>query len=97
MLSPVNDGSEVLEIHLVNDSCTRRYDREIIKRFRCPAEEGVPFPIPLEFPLDIEPESVSETKVVYLDRVINYEVSRNDRVDSLRIATQRLQSVTHRR
>ncbi len=48
-----HDLGEVFQIHLMHDAGRRRDHAEVVKRLLAPAQELVPFLIPLEFALDV--------------------------------------------
>src|SRR6185437_6395824 len=88
--------AEVLEIDLVADAGARRHDAEILERALTPAQEDVALLVALELALGVDHERGLAAELVDLHRVVDDEVDGLQRVDALRIAAERLESVAHR-
>ena len=69
----------------MDDACGRRDEPEVGKRSAAPAQEFVPFAVPLKFPSLIQTQRFRRSKHIHLDRMVNDEVTRDHRVDLLRI------------
>ncbi len=91
-----DDAREVLEVHLVADAGVGRDDREVVKCALAPAQERVALAIALELALHVGGKSVVTREHVDLNRVVDDELGRNERVDTLRIAPELDDRVAHR-
>ena len=72
---------EVLEVHLVADAGIGRNDREVVERALTPAQERVALAITLELAFHVDGKSVVSRERVDLNRVVDDELGRNERVD----------------
>jgi hypothetical protein len=86
---------EVLEVHLVDDAGAGRHRAEVLEGALPPAEEGVALLIPLELDRDVPPECFGRGERVDLDRVVDHQVDRLERVDPLRIPAELRDRVAH--
>ncbi len=86
---------QVLQVNLVNDTCSRRHSAEIIKCGLGPAKEAVALFVALEFYLHVIFESLFGTESIYHYGVVDNEIDGYERVDSLRIAACFLNRITH--
>ncbi len=77
------------------DAGAGRHDAEIAECLLAPLQELVALFVALIFELDIASESHRRAELVDDDRVVDDEVDRHQRVDLLRIASQRGEAVTH--
>src|SRR5690606_41477937 len=82
---------------LVHDPGLRRDDAEVLERVLAPPQEDVPLPIPPVLELGVRLERVTRAELVHLDRVVDHQLHRLERIDPPRIAAQRGHRVTHRR
>ncbi len=69
---------------------------EILERGLSPAQERVPFLIPDEFELGVQLEGVALGEVVDLNRMVDDQLDRLQRVDFLGIAAEPDHAVAHR-
>ncbi len=88
---------EVLDVHLVHDAGVRRNDLEVVECALAPAEEGIALPVARKLQLRVQRKRVLPAEVVHLDRVIDDELDRLQRVDAIRVALQLDHGVAHRR
>ena len=91
------DGlGEALEIDLVADAGARRHHAEIVEGGLAPFEELVALHVALVFALDVHAQGARIAELVDHDRVVDHEIHRAERVDPLRVAVERSDSVAHR-
>jgi hypothetical protein len=91
------DGlGDVLEIDLVADAGAGRHDLEIVERLRTPAEELVALHVARIFDVDIVLERLGVAELVDHHAMIDDEVDGDERIDLLRVATERRHRVAHR-
>ena len=95
-VSLLDDPSEELEVHLMDDSRSGRHDLEVPEALLAPAEEGVALAVALELELDVADERAARAEDVDLHRVVDHELDGNQRVDLLRAAAQVRHRVAHR-
>ena len=91
----LDHAREVLEVHLVADAGVGRHDREVLERRLAPAQERVALAVALELELGVALEGEPLGEHVHLDRVVDHELHRHERVDALRIAAQLVHRVAH--
>ena len=87
-LTQGHDTGQILQVHLVNNAGRGRNHPEIIEGVRSPAQEFVALSIALEFTLGVDQEGCQGSVFIYLHRVIDNQVDRNQRIDLLRITTE---------
>ena len=75
----------------------RRHDAEIVEGGLAPFQEAIALAIALIFELDIGLERFLGAELVDDDRMVDDEIDRHQRIDLLRIAAERDESVAHRR
>ena len=96
MLLPELDGrGEVLEVDLVHDAHARRDHPEIVEGALGELQQLVALGVPVEFKGHVEPERVGGAVVVHLDRVVDDEITGDDRVDPVRVAAHLGHRVAH--
>ena len=93
----VDDRREVLEVDLVDDPGPGRHDPQVAERGLRPAQELVALAVALVLALDVEGERAGAAPRVDLDRVVDHEVRRHERVDARGVAAERRHRVAHRR
>ena len=91
-----HDAREVLEVDLVADAGVGRDDGEVVERVLAPAQERVALDVALELALGIAGERVATAEHVDLDRVVDDQLGRDQRVDPLRVAAELGDRVAHR-
>ena len=79
---------QVLEVDLVADPGVRRHDREVVERGLAPAQERVALAVALELQLGVALERARLAEHVDLDRVVDHQLDRHQRVDQSRVAAQ---------
>ncbi len=90
-----NHARQILEVHLVDDAGIGRDDSEILEGVLPPAEKRVPLAIPLKFQLGVGRECVRRAGLIDLDRVVDDQLDRLERVDFPRVASQPVHRVAH--
>ena len=88
---------QILQIDLVHDAHIRRHDRQIAKRRLSPAQKGVALAVALKFQRRVHAEGVLAAEFIYLHRVVDHQLGRQQWIDDLRIAAQLLHGVAHGR
>ncbi len=91
-----DDAREVLEVDLVDDAGVRRHDPQPVEGALTPAEERVPLAVALELELDVPPDREARRELVHLDRVVDHELGRDERIDRARVASLVAHRVAHR-
>ena len=92
----VDDACEELEVHLVDDPGARRDDLEVVEGVLPPAEEGVALAVPLELELGVADDREAVRELVHLNRVVDDELDREERIDLLRVAAEVVHRVPQR-
>jgi hypothetical protein len=92
-----DDRGQELQIDLVDDPGPGWHDAQIPERGLSPAQELVALAVAFVLALDVERERAGRPELVDLDRVVDDEVGRDERVDHRRVATQVGHRVTHDR
>ncbi len=87
---------EVFEIDLMHDAGIGRHHFEIREGLLAPFQERITFLVALVFQRGIQIHRVLLAEGVDLHRVIDDQFRRLQRVDLVRIATERLHGITHR-
>ena len=88
--------AEILQVHLVADAGARRHDAEVVERVLAPAQEAVALAVALELDVDVLRQRVGTGEDVDLDRVVDHQIHRHQRIDLLRIAAEPRDAVAHR-
>ncbi len=76
-------GSEVFQVDLVHDADARRDDLQPVERPHSPLEELVAGAVARELDAHVELERVGDPGEVHLDRVVDHQVHRDQRLDQL--------------
>ena len=79
-------AAQVFQVHLVADAGARRYHAEIIEGVLAPAQELIALLVALVFPFHVLRERLRGTVFVHHHRVVDDQIHRCQRVDSLRVA-----------
>src|SRR5262249_38692100 len=87
---------EVFEIHLVHDAGIRRHHTKVPERVLAPPQKRVPLLVARELELGVQLKGVRLIEVVDLDRMIDHELDRLQRVHLRRVAAQSHDAATHR-
>jgi hypothetical protein len=95
LLGAEHDACEVLQVHLMNNAGAGRYYLEIVEGLLAPLQERVAFPVALEFDLRVEIERIRGAVVVDLDRVVDDQFSRRQRVDVFGGTAELDDGITH--
>ena len=88
---------QVLQVDLVDDPRGRRHDREVVEGLLAPLQELVALAVALELALGVELQGRRRSEGVDLDRVVDNQVGRHERVDLPRISAHVLHRAPHRR
>ncbi len=86
---------EILEIDLVHDADARRDEAESLERLLAPLEEFVTLAVALEFHVHVQLQRHGRAGEIDLDRVIDHEIDRDERLDDFRIAAQPFHRAAH--
>jgi hypothetical protein len=81
---------QVLEVDLVHDAKARRHHPEGVEGLHAPLHEFVTLAVALELELHVQVQRILLAVVVDHDRVVDHQVDRHQRLDSLRILAQAL-------
>ena len=92
----IDHAREVLEVDLVADAGVRRHDAEVVERRLAPAQERVALAVALELELGVALEGEPLGELVDLDRVVDHQLDRHERVDLRRVAAELVHRVAHR-
>ena len=92
----LDHACEVLEVDLVADPRSGRHDLQARERLLAPAQEEVALVVALELELDVAPERRPRSERVHLDRVVDHELGRDERIDLRRIAAEIGHCIPHR-
>jgi len=92
-----DDGRQVFEVDLVDDARPGRHDPEVAEGRLGPAQQLVALAVPLVLAIDVERERRRRPEGVDLDRMVDDEIGRDQRVDPGRIAAEVGHRVAHRR
>ncbi len=90
-----NNSREVFQVYLMANAGIRRNDFEILKRGLSPSEKRVALDVALKLQLSVQPESVDAAKIVDLHGMIDDQLGREQRIDSLRAPAHALHCFSH--
>jgi hypothetical protein len=90
-----HDPRQELDVDLMHDARIGRHGTEIIECGLAPFEERVAFAVAIEFESRVFGQRVARTEAVDLDRVIDHELDRLQRVDRFRVAAEGRHRVAH--
>ena len=96
VLAREHDAGEVLQVDLVDDAGAGRHHPEVAERLLAPAQERVALAVALELDLGVARERVMGAEPVDLDRMVDHQLHRRERVDLRGIAPERAHRVAHR-
>ena len=88
---------EVFEVHLMHDADAGRHDFEGIKGLLTPFQELVALLVALKLQREVLIQCGLRAREVHLNRVVNDEVHRHERLDHLWVPAEFLHLGTHRR
>ena len=83
-----DDACEVLDVDLVNDAHAWRNDLEVVEGRLAPAQELVALTVALVLHVHVELDRFGGAEVVDLDRVVDDQLGRSQRVDLLGLSTE---------
>ena len=78
------------------DAGRRRHDAEVVEGRLSPAQELVALLVALELALGVDLEGALVAERVDLDRVVDHEVDRDQRVDLRRVGAELVHRIAHR-
>ena len=87
---------QILEIDLMHDADAGRHDLERIEGLHAPLHEFVALCVALEFDLHVEVQCIPGAVVIDLNRVIDDQVDRHQRLDDLWILADAMSDAAHR-
>ena len=90
------DPPEKLDVDLMDDARIGRYGTEVVERVLAPLQERIALVVAIEFELRILCERCFGTEAIDLDRVVDHEFDRLQRIDLPRIAAHVCHRVAHR-
>ncbi len=96
VLAAHDAAGQVLEVDLVADAGVGRDDAEVHEGLRAPAQEGVALRVALVLELGVLLDRADGGVLVDLDRVIDDEIRRLERVDLVRVTTEQDDRLAHR-
>jgi hypothetical protein len=88
---------EEFQIHLVNDSGSRRNHPEIRKSLLAPTQKLITLAIALKFNFRVPFERNPLAEHIHLYGVVDHQIDGNKRIDAFRIASQAFHRRAHRR
>ncbi len=91
-----HDLTEMLQVHLVADAGAGRDDAEPVERLLGPSEQRVALTVAPVLPFDVRLVGVLGAEEVHLDRVIDDQVDRHERIDGGRIPARSGDRAPHR-
>src|SRR5258708_24708327 len=90
-----NNSREVFQVYLVADAGVWWNDFEILKRGLSPSEKRVALDVALKLQLSVQPESIVTAKIVDLYGMVDDQLGREQRIDSLRAPAHALHCFSH--
>ncbi len=90
-------AGQVLDVDLVHDAGARGYHLEVVERALTPAQELIALAVALVLDLHIALERVRGAEQIGDHRMIDHQIRRGQRVDLVRIPTQRGDRLPHSR
>ena len=95
-LPGADDRGQVLEVDLVDDAGARRHDAEVLERLLRPAQQRVALAVALVLQLDVAGEGEHRAEAIDLNRVVDDEIGRHQRVDPGDVAAEPGDGRAHR-
>lgn len=92
-----DNGRELFKVDRVHDAGARRMHAHAVQRLRRPFQEAIALAIALIFALQIDPHGIWRGREIDPEGVIDRDVDRQDRAESLGVASRRCNSIAHRR
>ena len=96
-LHPEDYAGEIFDIDLVADAAVGRHHAEILECLLAPFEERVALTVTVVVEPLVDPHGLWNSEGVGLDRMVDHQFDRLQRIDSGRIAAEPDHGVTHRR
>ena len=93
----VDDRRQELQVDLVDDAGPGRDDAQVAERGLRPAQQLVALAVAVVLALHVEGERIGRPEPVDVDRVVDHEVDRDQRVDLGRVAAEIGHRVAHDR
>jgi hypothetical protein len=95
-LAHLDHPAEVFEVHLVADAGSGRHHPEPLEGLLGPAQQLVALAVATVLPVDVGLVRLGRPEQVHLDRVVDHQVHRDERVHVRRIAAGTLDGAAHR-
>jgi hypothetical protein len=92
----VHTARQIFEVHLVHDADPGRHDLERVKCLHAPLHELVAFLVALEFQFHVLGQCVLVAVIVDLNRVVDHQVHRHQRLDQFRVFAHVVRHAAHR-
>src|SRR6185312_12346658 len=87
---------EKFEIYLVADSRAGRDDAEVMKCFLAPTQKTITLAVAFKLLVNVTGQRIGPRVNIHHDRVIDYQVNGNDRIDLLGPTAEPYDAVAHR-
>ncbi len=81
----------------MDDAGAGRHDAQAVEGALCPAQQLVALAVALVLALDVEREGIGRAVAIDLDRMVDDQVGRHERLDERRVAAQLRHRVAQRR
>ena len=78
------------------DAGARRHDAEVVECVLAPAQEAIALAVAFELDFDVLRQRIGTGEDIDLDRVVDHQIHRHQRIDLLRIAAKARYAVAHR-
>ncbi len=85
----------MLEVHLMDDPDAGRHHTEGFKSLLTPFEEFVALAVTLKLILQVRGKGQIASGSVHLNRMVNHQINRHERLDLFRVATLLLHGIPH--
>ena len=86
---------QIFKVHLVTNTCTRRYNAEVFKRALPPFQKLITLAIAFKFFFNVRLKRRRRSEFINHYRVINDQINRNLRVNFLRVCIQCCHRLAH--
>src|SRR5262249_40540006 len=90
-----HDLREILEIHLMTNSCARRDDAKILKSLLTPTKKNIALAIAFVFNIGVEGEGRRRRELIDLDGVVDHKIHRYQRIDFVGVSFKLFHGVAH--
>ena len=90
-----DNPSQVFEIHLVHNTGVRGDHLKILKGILPPTKEGITLTVSGKLQVSVQLEGVMAPERVHLNRMVNYQLSRQEWVDLVWVSAKLLDRIPH--